>query len=239
MPALLENPSAFSVPVRDNAGLVRVLAPLFPSLPDAMTNADDPDKMLLYIVVMLFQGDILKRETRYAAFNMLNLRPGGIQTVEVRIKQGSTSSKENRLFMLLLANFVTGVINGPPVSWKHGANVAELLEECLSTYIADPKVARHWRELYRIGSGDSMSSMSGGVVPSKTTPDVQVTSFGVVDYGRMRREIAKDPVYQEARAAMAVGARQPRPSTTPLSPMITVKAGGKRPLCNGQGRKRK
>lgn len=230
MPALLENPRAFRG-CEDRGALIRVLTPLFPALPDAARAHEDPDRVLLYAVVMLFQGDILKRETRYAAFNMLNLRPGCIQTVEVRIKQGSSSSKENRMYMLLLANFVTGVINGPPVSWKHGANAtAALLEECVATYIADPKVARHWRELHRIGSFASNSSMSGGTVPPKALAaaadsDVQVTSFGVVDYGRMRREIAKDSAFQQARAAMAAGVA-PRMSTIPVSPMVAVKAGG-------------
>lgn len=67
-------------------------------------------------IVLFFQGDITVRNTRYAALNLINLREGGIQTVEVRIKQGSNDAVENQMYMLLLADFIASVMERPCVS---------------------------------------------------------------------------------------------------------------------------
>jgi len=48
---------------------------------------------------------------RYFSLNLLNLLPGGIGTVEFRIKQGSNDTEENKMFMLLLAEFIEGIMN--------------------------------------------------------------------------------------------------------------------------------
>lgn len=48
-------------------------------------------------VVFLFQND------RYSAFNMYNLAPNSIGTIEVRLKHGSNDPLENKMWMLLLA----------------------------------------------------------------------------------------------------------------------------------------
>ena len=42
---------------------------------------------------------------------MLNLLPGSIGTVEFRIKQGSNDVQENKMYMLLLAEFVESIMN--------------------------------------------------------------------------------------------------------------------------------
>lgn len=48
---------------------------------------------------------------RYVSLNMLNLLPNGIGTIEFRIKQGSNDVEENKMFMLLLGEFVESVMN--------------------------------------------------------------------------------------------------------------------------------
>lgn len=48
---------------------------------------------------------------RYFSLNMLNLLPSGIGTFEFRIKQGSNDVEENKMFMLLLGEFVKTVMN--------------------------------------------------------------------------------------------------------------------------------
>jgi phage pi2 protein 07 len=53
-------------------------------------------------VALLFQD----LENRYSAWNLLNLVPKGIGTIEVRLKQGSNDMTENRMWMLLLANMI-------------------------------------------------------------------------------------------------------------------------------------
>ena len=49
-------------------------------------------------IIKFFQG-----RDRYAALNLLNLLRGGIGTVEVRVKQGSSSGEENSLFIQWIA----------------------------------------------------------------------------------------------------------------------------------------
>ena len=48
---------------------------------------------------------------RYFSLNMLNLLPSGIGTFEFRIKQGSNDVEENKMFMLLLGEFVKTIMN--------------------------------------------------------------------------------------------------------------------------------
>jgi hypothetical protein len=50
---------------------------------------------------------------RYFSLNMLNLLSNGIGTFEFRIKQGSNDVEENKMFMLLLAEFVKSIMNIP------------------------------------------------------------------------------------------------------------------------------
>lgn len=64
----------------------------------------------IYSLIELFQGEISGEKTRYAALNLMNLLPGGIQTIEVRIKQGSSDGEESRMFVLLLAEFIRSVM---------------------------------------------------------------------------------------------------------------------------------
>lgn len=63
-------------------------------------------------VVALLQGVDLS--SRYVAFNMLNIIKYG--TLEVRLKQGSSDSKENTLFMELLAYFFASAIKNQSVN---------------------------------------------------------------------------------------------------------------------------
>ena len=48
---------------------------------------------------------------RYFSLNMLNLLQSGIGTFEFRIKQGSNDVEENKMFMLLLGEFVKTIMN--------------------------------------------------------------------------------------------------------------------------------
>ncbi len=77
---------------------------------------------LLYAIADLFQGDLSERSSRYAALNLLNICPGGINTVEIRIKHGSSDGKESKMFMLLLANFLSAAISKPCVTYTDEKN---------------------------------------------------------------------------------------------------------------------
>jgi len=71
---------------------------------------------ILYAIADLFQGDLSNRSSRYAALNLLNLHPDGINTVEIRVKHGSADGEESKMFMLLLANFLSAVIRKPCIT---------------------------------------------------------------------------------------------------------------------------
>ncbi len=60
----------------------------------------------LYKIIGCFQGNPNYHTTRYAAFNMLNLLPGGYGTIEFRIKHGSNDPDEINMFVQLYSWFV-------------------------------------------------------------------------------------------------------------------------------------
>ena len=55
----------------------------------------------------------------------MNLNPGGIQTVEFRVKEGSSSGSENRNFIMFLAQFIKSVMDRPGVADQYPANFKE------------------------------------------------------------------------------------------------------------------
>ena len=69
----------------------------------------------LFAVIETFQGNPLEKSNRYAAFNMLNLAPGGIGTVEIRIKHGSTDYMELSMFIELFINFLNACLNNKKI----------------------------------------------------------------------------------------------------------------------------
>jgi gamma-glutamylcyclotransferase (GGCT)/AIG2-like uncharacterized protein YtfP len=76
-----------------------------------MSTLDENDKYrLLNAVITLFQGDPTVRENRYAGLNLLNLVKGGIGTVEVRLKHGSSDPHELGWFVLFFATFFKTVV---------------------------------------------------------------------------------------------------------------------------------
>lgn len=191
------------------------------------------ENFLTYALVNFFQGPIHVRDSRYAAVNMLNLKEGGIQTVEIRIKQGSASGEENRMYLLLLSNFVQSVMDEPVITeelrkdpdrckvlwrlydrvakhWGGKTRVAlpkdtkdalDMLADRFFGMIRDTKVRAYWRTRYEQHveeGGTSVRSSGGGASrsSSRKDPEVVYTSFGVVDYEKMRRECSSDPAYQ-------------------------------------------
>jgi hypothetical protein len=70
---------------------------------------------ILQTIITMFQGGML-HTNRYAAFNMLNLLPGGIGTIEFRLKHGSSSGEENANWIIFLLCFILSVIRRPCIS---------------------------------------------------------------------------------------------------------------------------
>jgi len=59
---------------------------------------------------MCFQGNPTRHSSRYAAFNMMNLLPGNIGTLEIRIKDGSNDAKEIAMFIELFSRFLIAAL---------------------------------------------------------------------------------------------------------------------------------
>lgn len=251
--------------VRDASKIVEFLRPTFPALASAVDEirrrpdaVGDETLAIIYALVMLFQGDIEDRNSRYAAFNMLNLRKDGIQTVEVRIKQGSADPQENTMFVQLLGCFMESVITRPIVTdqydtefktllwnmynnlkssetWTTQTSVTLIPDYCkvideFMTYIKDTSVRNYWIRMIKNLHGDC--PVTGGATKRKasaspslsfspafpvstpksrtrsafkltrTDSDKQVTSFGTINYAKMRKEIKYDPVYQRIKRAL-------------------------------------
>ena len=68
------------------------------------------EKNMLENLITIFQGPIYEQSTRYAALNLMNLLDGGIGTIEVRIKQGSSDPEESKNFILLMVKFIEVLI---------------------------------------------------------------------------------------------------------------------------------
>jgi hypothetical protein len=111
---------------------------LMRNLIDAEINDLDTFKYLVYddfkstvdelkYIITLFQGGV-KKVNRYAAFNMLNLLPGGIGTIEFRLKHGSSSGEENVHYINFLMYFILSVVNQ-----EHC--ITELLEDDQKEYL--------------------------------------------------------------------------------------------------------
>ena len=61
------------------------------------------------MIIGLFQGDPTCEKTRFACFNMINMLPGKIGTVEISLKHGSTSANELAWFVKLFGRFLQRV----------------------------------------------------------------------------------------------------------------------------------
>lgn len=70
----------------------------------------DEDKKI-WSVIAQFQGDPSEKSTRYAALNLMNLKPDGIGTIEVRLKHGSSDMNEMCGYILLFTAFFTAALN--------------------------------------------------------------------------------------------------------------------------------
>jgi hypothetical protein len=85
----------------------------FPKISEELNTYEKNDQYntkLIVALLTIIQGGATYSD-RYYSLNMLNLVPGGIGTVEFRIKQGSNDVEENRMYMLLLAEFIQSIIN--------------------------------------------------------------------------------------------------------------------------------
>lgn len=72
-------------------------------------EAEIPDKRILKIL-RFFQGNPFESSSRYAALNLMNLKPKGIGTIEVRIKHGSNDPEELINYVKLFMKFFKAVI---------------------------------------------------------------------------------------------------------------------------------
>ena len=63
------------------------------------------------LVINMFQGP-----TRYTALNLMNCLGGGHGTIEVRLKQGSSDTEENMMWLRLLGFFMVAAHNNPYIT---------------------------------------------------------------------------------------------------------------------------
>jgi hypothetical protein len=61
-------------------------------------------------IIQLFQGNPFDQSSRYTALNLLNLVPGRIGTIEIRIKEGTTDPENIKAFIHLLCAFTANVL---------------------------------------------------------------------------------------------------------------------------------
>ena len=88
----------------------RVLRMLYNLTAHAQKLDTDPDNGI-HQVIAKFQGNPHEHESRYACFNILNMLPGCIGTVEVRLKHGSTDEDELKNYTAFFARFIVGTLN--------------------------------------------------------------------------------------------------------------------------------
>lgn len=67
-------------------------------------------------IIDIYQGDSKNKSTRYASMNLMNLVDGGIGTIEIRIKHGSTDFNELLMFIKLFAKFFDASLRGQRIS---------------------------------------------------------------------------------------------------------------------------
>ena len=97
-------------------------------------NSDDPSKISksgeyctveeleqllkdpLIRIIMCFQGNPKRHSARYAAVNLMNLLPGKIGTLEIRIKHGSNDAEEIAMFVELFSRFLIAALKCEDIS---------------------------------------------------------------------------------------------------------------------------
>jgi hypothetical protein len=202
------------------------------------------DLVQLYMLIHMFQGDIGDKGTRYAAFNLLNMVEGGIQTVEVRIKQGSTDANENRMFMMLLAHFFHAVLSSPSVATLLTEPEKDVLMEgkdkkkmtdIFWNFVGNRETEQYWRTMQeRIAVH---SQRGGGSMRMSKESEIQVTSFGVVDYKKLRESVCTSAEYQAAKELVNGHIETATQYTnTPISStrLVQTMAGGKKKYMNNK-----
>ncbi len=90
------------------------------ALLEGIDMRNDPQQHVINALIHFFQGSMDDTSTRYSALNLMNLWKGGIQTVECRIKQGSSDVEENMMYMKFLADFVHNVLDRDDVAKQYG-----------------------------------------------------------------------------------------------------------------------
>lgn len=100
-----------------------------------LPNLEDKQKFALLQIIAVFQGDPFDRATRYAAFNLMNLKskvdrvlvPGtsddddnkdGIGTIEIRLKHGSNDMIELTRYITFYKYFMDIAMRNPMLSTK-------------------------------------------------------------------------------------------------------------------------
>lgn len=151
---------------------MKYLGPLLDGIP---ADLEDPvgRQNVVNAIIHFFQGPIDKRETRYAALNLMNLRQDGIQTVEFRIKQGSADIEENVMFMKFLAEFVHSAITGPDIVTRIG----HILK--VRAWTIYDQLAPHWGQFTRVSLDNKQKMMVDTIFQELMTliEDIQVKTY--------------------------------------------------------------
>lgn len=96
------------------------LVSLFTSLKnyeDMKQLHDETHDKQIFKLIRFFQGNPFESSTRYAALNLMNLKPKGIGTIEVRIKHGSNDPDELINYAKLFMKFFKAIFeNKKPAS---------------------------------------------------------------------------------------------------------------------------
>ena len=193
---------------------------------ETILGTTDSD-ILVYALIQMFQGELTSRNTRFAAFNMMNLVLNGINTVEFRIKEGSSSGKENQYFMIFLAEFINYVMNNATVTAlsdkikntlfnmkliavdeesvgfyeKDETGVKECFE-LLMGFIPDDTVKAYYRKLFTKNC-IFMKNLRGGKNGGASRYDgggrerSEITSFGEIDFAKFN-DMMQNKKYIEA-----------------------------------------
>lgn len=210
-------------------------------------------ELLMLTIAFIFQGDLYNRNTRYSALNLLNLVPDGIQTAEVRIKHGSGDGEESRMFMLLLADFLSAAISKPCITMLDDANKQNFwnvglmltsnvnwtktnrlyvsrsekkaIQQAFDVFmnIIEPAegVKEYWTKRFNyILSGGKLTSTDDNSRASQSPQEGgkgkmpikyrngELTSFGYVDYEKLRKSIGANPNYQFIKEAFKSGSKR-------------------------------
>lgn len=138
--------SLFVAPWRLENRYCRLMRSIIPNLENAISEYIYFDKTLANIIGIFQERNRPRAESRYAALNLTQLFPGGYGTVEVRLKQGSTSSEETLKWAHLLERFFASAISVWPAAYRSFTEKDNLKFKTASIP-KDKKATSQWDDL--------------------------------------------------------------------------------------------